>query len=273
MLSVTALYHVAVYRVTADIITGQDSQVRVPTIQRGEAAESSWPVSAADRVAVREQLDRILASALFKNSKRYPGLLRYVVDRTLEGRAGELKERTLGVEVFSRTPDYDTNLDPVVRISAAEIRKRIAQYYHEAGHEDEIRIDLPVGSYVPEFRISAEKTLQLPVPVEIPVSIGLVPEVPRKQPPRTYPIGAAVGILALAMLAVLVFFRPWSGPAPLDSFWGPVLDRDASVLLCIGHVHDPDGIATASGSPTPRLSQTERAFTVTRKTVECSLGR
>lgn len=100
----------------------------------------------AERNAIREQLDRILSSSLFNKSKRYPNLLRYVVDRSLDGRTGDLKERTLGVEVFGREPDYDTNLDPVVRTSAVEIRKRIAQYYHKPGHQTEIKIDFPPGT-------------------------------------------------------------------------------------------------------------------------------
>src|SRR3974390_2737414 len=109
------------------------------------------PETEGERSAIRDQLERILASPLFKNSKRYPNLLRFVVERALEGHADPLKERTLGIEVFGRAPDYDTNLDHIVRTTAGEIRKRIAQYYHEPGHESEIRIDLPLGSYVPEF--------------------------------------------------------------------------------------------------------------------------
>ena len=96
-------------------------------------------------------------SAVSITANIIPSLLRYVVNETLEGRGSHLKERALGVEVFSRDPDYDTNADPVVRTSACEVRKRIAQYYHEPGHEDEIRIDLPAGSYVPEFRFAAIK--------------------------------------------------------------------------------------------------------------------
>src|SRR3984893_4549136 len=113
--------------------------------------------SEADRAAVRSQMERMLANPLFKNSKRFPVFWRYVVERTLEGHAAELKERTLGVEVFGREPNYDTNADPIVRTTAGEIRKRIAQYYHEHGHESEIRIDLSPGSYVPEFEIPAAK--------------------------------------------------------------------------------------------------------------------
>src|ERR1017187_6241480 len=107
----------------------------------------------AEREAIRQQLERMLANPLFKYSRRYPNLLRYVVERTLEGRTAELKERSLGVAVFGREPDYDTNLDPVVRATAGEIRKRIAQYYHEHGHETEVRIDLSPRAYIPEFEM------------------------------------------------------------------------------------------------------------------------
>ena len=78
----------------------------------------------ADHAAIQTQLERILANPLFRNSKRYPNLLRYVVERTLDGHPGELKERTLGVEVFAREPDYDTNLDPV-EIGRASCRERV----------------------------------------------------------------------------------------------------------------------------------------------------
>lgn len=107
--------------------------------------------SEAEREAIRKQLERMLANPLFKNSKRYPNLLRYVVEHTLERNPGELKERTLGVEVFGREPNYDTNADPVVRATAGEIRKRIAQYYHEHGRENEIRM---ICRPAPTFRSS-----------------------------------------------------------------------------------------------------------------------
>ena len=64
-----------------------------------------------------------------------------------------LKERTLGVEVFERAPDYDTNADPIIRMTAGEIRKRIAQYYHDPAHRDEPQIDLPSGSYTAQFHL------------------------------------------------------------------------------------------------------------------------
>ena len=113
---------------------------------------SPWfPTSEEERELVRKELDAIVSSHHFRGSKRYPAMLRYVVSAAIDGRASDLKERTLGVEVFGRDPDYDTNADPVVRISAGEVRKRIAQFYHENGHGAKLEIELPVGSYAPEF--------------------------------------------------------------------------------------------------------------------------
>src|SRR5580698_7898716 len=100
---------------------------------------------------VRQQMNRLLETSHFKNSRRYPLLFRFIVEETLEGRGEFLKERLLGVRVFDRPTDYDTASDPIVRVTIAEIRKRIAQYYHEDAHASELRIELTPGSYIPEF--------------------------------------------------------------------------------------------------------------------------
>ena len=93
----------------------------------------------------------MLTSPHFSNSKRYPALLRYIVEGTLAGKSDLLKERTLGVEVFDRPPTYDTNTDTVVRYTAGEVRKRLSLYYHELDRKPTIQISLPAGSYIPEF--------------------------------------------------------------------------------------------------------------------------
>jgi hypothetical protein len=95
----------------------------------GSYSTEHWtPNSAEDRELVLKELDAILSSYHFRGSKRYPALLSYVVNAALDGRAGDLKERTLGIEVFDRDPAYDTSADTVVRFTAGEVRKRIAQY-------------------------------------------------------------------------------------------------------------------------------------------------
>jgi hypothetical protein len=178
---------------------------------------------------IRTQLARLLASPLFHHSKHYPGLLRYVVNESLEGRGGHLKERALGVEVFGRDADYDTNADPVVRTSACEVRKRIAQYYHEPGHEDEIRIDLPAGSYVPEFRFPAVRVL--PVAVENPAAVASLAQSLWTSSQRHWiPLAAALCMLVMAVSAVELR----GSPSPVESFWGPVWGPADSVLVGIG---------------------------------------
>lgn len=196
-----------------------------------------------ERPAIQAQLERILAHPLFKNSKRYPNLLRYVVERTLDGHPGELKERNLGVEVFSRDPNYDTNLDPVVRTTAAEIRKRLAQYYHDPAHEGELRIDLPIGSYAARFQLAAEKTVAPVLTMPSPAVLEPAP-VPLIAPPVLVPATARPARsyrwlyrgIALAVVAAIAI-AGWRIAAPrpaLDRLWAPVLESASPVLVCVG---------------------------------------
>lgn len=185
------------------------------------------PDNKTDRDAIRQQLERMLASPPFKNSKRYPGLFRFIVDAALDGRVEQLKERTLGVEFFGRDPDYDTNVDHVVRTTVGEIRKRIAQYYHEPIHRGELRIDLPVGTYVPEFH----KAPEAPPAAEVPVA----------SPARRAKLLLLAGAVAVAILAAALLV--WKGlrppPTALDRVWAPVLESPGPVVLCFGGRRGP----------------------------------
>jgi len=191
-------------------------------------------MSEAQRHAAHDQLERMLANPLFKHSKRYPALLRYVVEHALDGHTEQMKERTLGIEVFGREPGYDTNLDPVVRTTAGEIRKRIAQYYHEPGHEYELRIEMPSGTYIPEFHAPPERLAILPAPADVlaPASAP-VPVVRLRQMPLVI---AATALLVVAVLAIVVV-RPLFSRTALDRFWAPVLDASTPALLCVGQPH------------------------------------
>src|SRR3984893_18722113 len=132
------------------------------------------PSSEAAKAAVLQQLERLLQNPHFHKSKRFPVFLRFVVTEALAGRADNLKERTLGIEVFGKDPNYDTNEDPIVRVTAGEIRKRIAQYYQEPGHEHEIRVLLPPGSYVPQFCFPEEaKAVATPPAPVLPAEASL----------------------------------------------------------------------------------------------------
>lgn len=181
---------------------------------------------------VKAQVARLLASPLFHHSKHYPSFLRYVVHETLDGRANRLKERALGVEVFGRDPDYDSNADPVVRTSACEVRKRIAQYYHEPGHEHEVRIDLPSGSYVPEFRYPTPAPRPL-VLVDPTAASAVTSPFLRDWSRHKRALLAIAGALAV----VTGIGGIWSERAasPVEKFWGPVWNSAESVMLGVGN--------------------------------------
>jgi hypothetical protein len=170
------------------------------------------------RLAVSAQLEKILHSPQFRSSKRCSAFLRYVVEHADQNHAELLKERSLGVEVFERDPHYDTNQDPVVRSTAGEVRKRLAQYYVESGHTAEVRISLPSGSYVPEIHraptIAAEPLVLMPKPKRLRQTISIA------------------AVLAAAVLAIPLFST--LRLTDVERFWAPVIDPSTPVVLCVG---------------------------------------
>ncbi|MDP9049398.1 MAG: hypothetical protein M3O31_01560 [Acidobacteriota bacterium] len=248
-------------------------------MSRTSASRDTWhPQTREEREAVLETLRDVLASPHFCNSKRYPALLQYIVEKTLAGEAESLKERTLGVEVFERPSSYDTNADTVVRYTAGEVRKRLSLYYHELGGKPAIQISLPAGSYVPEFHpLHGELESPIAPPVSGPVRspdstvlnrllepISAWPPTQSLSAPdhrsdltqplphrRTFQLGWLVFAVALtAMGAVGWRYRADHPKTPLDSFWNPVLRDQAIIPVCIGgsvfsQTHT-SGVATAT---------------------------
>lgn len=107
--------------------------------------------TAAPEDLVRKQLNKVLSSAGFVRNDRLTRFLRFVVTQQLEGKADELKESLVGIEVFGRAPGYDSKLDSVVRTEAAKLRARLAEYYVGEGAGDAVLIQLPKGGYAPVF--------------------------------------------------------------------------------------------------------------------------
>lgn len=116
----------------------------------------------SDSSEIREELQRILSSRWLKDSRQLSALLRHVVEETLAGREDGLKEYALGLQVFHRPPDYDPRSDAIVRVQASLLRKRLAAYYENEGGDSRLRIELPKGGYVPEFR-NVDAAAPLPV--------------------------------------------------------------------------------------------------------------
>jgi hypothetical protein len=168
---------------------------------------------------VLAELERVLGSPHFRGSRRCQTLLRRITEQSVVGHADCLKERSLGVEVFGRVADYDTSQDPVVRASAAEIRKKLAQYYQESGRESHIRIELPSGSYLAEFHFLEEKPA--------------APVTQTRSRHRTKLLAGAVVTVALVILAAILAV-PNLRHSDLDDLWGPVLKTQGNVLVCVG---------------------------------------
>ncbi len=106
------------------------------------------PCAAELQAHVRE----IVESPAFKGSPRSQQFLQHVTDAAIAGHTDHLKERSLGVDLFGRPASYDTGEDAIVRVTASDVRKRLHHFYAEIGFNSEIRVDLPSGSYLPEFR-------------------------------------------------------------------------------------------------------------------------
>lgn len=231
--------------------------------QNGHAGESAVstpnpifiPDTDQERTEVRAHLRDILTSSVFLNSKRYAAVLKYIVDQTLEGSGDRLKERTIGIEVFQRTPDYDTSTDHAVRSAVAEVRKRLAQYYQQTPRS-QLRIEVLPGSYMPQFRRIEEHLPTAAAVHSVSESVERASALPLAPARARVHFGwlAAVSLLVLAAAgAAWLFLHPHD---TYDSFWSPILSSRSPILLCIGNVEggrrSPD--VTPVQNPTMTLS-------------------
>jgi len=149
---------------------------------------------------VRRQLERVLSSPVFTSSERLRRFLTFVVERTLAGDGERLKEYVIGIEVFDRDADYDPRLDSSVRVEAARLRAKLAEYYQGDGRTDPIVLTLPKGGYTPLVSVVE------PAPVAAaPMAGGSAPisEPSAQAPPRpsrrlwSLAVAAAVAVVAI----------------------------------------------------------------------------
>ncbi|MDQ2899652.1 MAG: hypothetical protein M3Y07_07600, partial [Acidobacteriota bacterium] len=101
--------------------------------------------------SVERQLSRILGSRAFRNCERLRKFLSFTVRRALEGCGHELKEYSIGIDVFNRGSEFDPRTDPIVRVHAGRLRGRVHDYYREEGSGDPVAIEFRKGSYIPAF--------------------------------------------------------------------------------------------------------------------------
>lgn len=219
-------------------------------MEKAEITVGFRDLSPVQRQMVRSTLQSLLDSHYFSKSKRYPALLEYAVHNTLEGNAGKLKERAFGAEVFGRPADYDTSNDPVVRIAAGEVRKRIELYFSQHP-EAPVRIVLPVGSYTAEFHFRSLSTDDTPprqpqtdaieVQDHAPPGSGAVHSESKNKGWGAWMAGRGLVLAAMLLLMVagLAVWRYLQNRGT-GEFWWPVLHNDVPALIVLGGGPDPN---------------------------------
>jgi len=252
-------------------------------IGRGHADGDSWALDDQEKTSILRELESILGSPFYQTSKRSQQFLSYVVRHQLEGNHDRLKERTIGVDLFHRPVGYATGDDPVVRVQAGEVRRRLEQYYHTNPNHSPVRIELRPGSYAPQFRWAQPDLQQRDTaPAELhekdalqgaihrqeqPRPVRQVVEEIRRKPENRKSVGwrwmlASLAIVAGLVLVVASILRAKAPATVLEQFWSPTLSSSEPVLICMAKpsVYLPSLRLYQRHSKTPEkfLSQFER---------------
>ncbi len=189
--------------------------------------------------AVRAQLDRILKSSIFQQSRRRQRFLEYLVNETLAGRGDRIKGYNVAVEVFERPATFDSNVDPLVRVEAGRLRDKLREYYDAEGQNDPIRIELPKGCYAPLIELrntGAHEPSSGVVPDPQPVESAAIQAGSLSQSLRIPELGAKqLGVLAAAALLIIA-----------ASLWGmkgqhsgsPMFEKPSVAVLPFDNIGD-----------------------------------
>lgn len=192
------------------------------------------PPIAADEEALLSQSRKILSSEYFRNSQRCSRFLEYSVQFLLHHEPNEeLKERRIGIDVFHRPADYDTAHDNVVRVTANEVRKRLAQYYTASEHSDLLILDMLPGTYSISIRPGKSA---MPAPTSASKLVGR----------RVTMLQWTAGGLLAATCCLTAFLYPLNfRQSAVAKFWSPLVHGGTPVLISIA---EPTAYEPASGS-------------------------
>jgi hypothetical protein len=180
---------------------------------------------------LQEHLKEVIEGPAFKASQRSGQFLKYIVDQAIAGHFESLKERIIGVELFGRSPTYDTGEDAIVRVTASDVRKRLLQHYGKDGATSEFRISLPLGAYIPEIarrtrpsangnahfsgtEVEPDHVAELPHPDLLPVPVHAPSFDTVVEPSRIPRLPFIAALFALALIASAVF--AWSRYSVVD---------------------------------------------------------
>jgi hypothetical protein len=199
---------------------------------------------------IKNALQDMVSSVPFRTSRQCQDLLRYIVLHSMGGKDESLRERIIGVQVFGRLPDYDQSEDPVVRIRAADVRKRIALYYESDDVvERQLKISIPSGSYRASFEfLESGKHLSDRRAPEI-VAPPLIESHPFSPPVVISSSGesakgirawlvrhrmAALPMLGVLLLSIFYGLVQSTSKTAFERFWSPVLKNPNNSLIYVG---------------------------------------
>jgi hypothetical protein len=240
--------------------------MRLDNDLHSEGAASGCNRSPAQREAVLAELKRIVDDPIFKKSQRCVALLGAMVEHALAGDSGGLKERTLAVEVFGRESDYDSNADPIVRMTASEIRKRLAVYYQQNNHAQGVRIQLDAGNYIPRMEFlqgDASTPSTLSKSHEGVIAPGALANAGRSAwgrlagalfatTPRRWMLLAAMAAIGVAVSLGIVRSHVFSSTQYL--LWRPLLESREPLVICVA-----DNSQLEGSGRLPRTAEEKRA--------------
>jgi hypothetical protein len=192
--------------------------------------------------ALRAHLDELAEGVAFRGSHRSQQFLRHIIEKALQGSIDQLKERTIGIELFHRVPAYDTGEDAIVRVTASDVRRRLLQHYGRYGETARFRILLPSGSYVPEieclpFAASAPDILPLsPVSADepalaAPASSSEAPVRPRRNGWSFVAVAVVLGVLVVIIPLAFGHWKSSSSTAADDLPWKAIFRPGHTVEL------------------------------------------
>jgi hypothetical protein len=188
--------------------------------------------------ALRHHLDELTQGPAFRGSHRSQQFLRHVVEKALQGSVDQLKERTIGIELFQRSPSYDTGEDAIVRVTASDVRRRLLQHYGRHGDHSPFRIQLPPGAYVPEIEYDPTPLPATPE-LEAVAPVVVYDEVQRSA--MTAGRGKRRAVFLAAILAALLLIlgvwsvREWRSPVSAVSLppWTAIFRAGRTTHLII----------------------------------------
>jgi hypothetical protein len=223
----------------------------------------------------REELRRILESKHFATSPRKSRFLEFVSEQTFLGNGDKLNEYLIGVEVYDRGPDFNSQKDPIVRVQAHEIRRLLKKYYEEDGKDSLMRVELPPGAYVPVFARAPTDRTDLAAQQVTPTVSGL-----RHGTNWRWALSLTLAGVCVALGWILVT-RGWQRgktalsvparelPEGLEWFWSPFLPPAEAPLIVIPNhpllraAHDGDSAQTlATGHVIPKSELPEFRDTI-----------